>query len=111
MVKKCFIEVPKGEVISAYINMPDLLPTLLIDQVIMKFARRWALSILLLASAISASLLDDILKASEEAVTCAACRALFVPLKVLAELGDAAFVDTITTVCTTLKVSQKGHVF
>lgn len=69
--------------------------------------RWWALCVLLLVSGAYASLLDDILKAFEEAVTCTACHALFVPLKVLAELGDAAFVDTITTACTTLKVSWK----
>lgn len=85
---------------------------LLVDPVIMKFVLRyWALRALLLVSATSASLVDDILNALDEAVTCTACHALFVPLKALAELGDAAFVDAFTTVCMALKVSRKDYIF
>jgi hypothetical protein len=50
------------------------------------------------------SILDDILAAFKHAVDCGSCHALLVPLKALAELGDSAFVDTIVTLCKTVKV-------
>ncbi|KAF9269660.1 sphingomyelin phosphodiesterase [Marasmius fiardii PR-910] len=52
----------------------------------------------------NASLIDDIINALEQALTCGGCHALLVPLKGLALLGDTAFGEGFTTVCTTLKV-------
>ncbi|KAG6846532.1 hypothetical protein H0H93_013379, partial [Arthromyces matolae] len=57
------------------------------------------LHILLLCLVVRGSLVDDIVSAIEEAVTCTACHALLIPLQTLAVLGDAAFSDTFTEVC------------
>ena len=60
--------------------------------------------LLVLASCTAGSLLDEVLTAFEHAVDCGSCHALLVPLKALALLGDSTFVDTLVTVCQTLKV-------
>lgn len=67
--------------------------------------RFWALFALALSSLTTASLVGDILQALEDAVDCGTCHALLVPLQVLANLGNTAFVDMIVAVCQTLKVN------
>ncbi|GLB42398.1 putative converts sphingomyelin to ceramide [Lyophyllum shimeji] len=52
------------------------------------------------------SLVDDIVNAIENAVDCAGCHALLVPLQGLALLGDAAFDATFIAVCQALKVQD-----
>ena len=74
----------------------------------MLLLRFWAFILLALTSLTAASLIDEIIQAIEDAVDCASCHALFIPLKILAELGDTAFVDTVTTICQTLKVCALG---
>ncbi|KAG7095386.1 hypothetical protein E1B28_006142 [Marasmius oreades] len=54
----------------------------------------------------NASLIDDILDGLEKAVTCVGCHAFLVPLQTLAFLGDKAFGETFSTVCTTLKLQD-----
>lgn len=46
-----------------------------------------------------ADLLHDILTALEQAVECASCNTLLVPIQALAHLGNDAFVDTFTSIC------------
>lgn len=70
----------------------------------MLLLRFWAFLFLVLSSLTEASLVDEIIKAIEDAVDCTTCHALLIPLQVLAHLGDTAFVDTVTTICQTLKV-------
>lgn len=62
-------------------------------------------ALLLCACTTRASLVDDIVDAIENAVSCSACHALLVPLAGVAELGDSAFSDTIIEVCKILGVS------
>jgi sphingomyelin phosphodiesterase len=64
----------------------------------------WFFFVLALSSCAAGSLLDEILAALKNAVDCGSCHSLLVPLKVLALLGDSVFVDTMVTVCETLKV-------
>lgn len=49
-------------------------------------------------------LLDDILTALEDAVDCASCDALLVPIQALAHLGNDAFVDVFTDLCELVQV-------
>ncbi|KZV61937.1 sphingomyelin phosphodiesterase [Peniophora sp. CONT] len=46
-----------------------------------------------------ADLLHEILDALEQAVDCAGCNALLVPVQKLAHLGDDAFADTFASIC------------
>lgn len=61
--------------------------------------------IALCLSFVNGDLLSDILTAIENAVDCASCHALVVPLQVLAHLGNSDFVSLITDICTDLGVS------
>lgn len=70
----------------------------------MQLLRFWAVLVLALVSFTAASLIDDIIQALEDAVDCASCHLLMVPLTLLADLGDTVFVDTIVAVCQTLQV-------
>ncbi|KZP28597.1 sphingomyelin phosphodiesterase [Athelia psychrophila] len=72
----------------------------------MLLLRFWAFLFLVLSSLTEASLIDEIIKAIEDAVDCTTCHALLIPLQVLAHLGDTAFVDTVTTICQTLKAED-----
>lgn len=54
------------------------------------------------------NLVDDLLDALEQAVTCGGCHALLEPLKLLADFGDDAFVDAVTDICTLLNVSSNA---
>ncbi|KAF8637872.1 hypothetical protein AX17_002498 [Amanita inopinata Kibby_2008] len=56
------------------------------------------------AACVSASLVDDIIHALENAVDCASCHALLAPLQLVALLGDAAFSKTIIAICKTFKL-------
>ncbi|KAL0959865.1 hypothetical protein HGRIS_011538 [Hohenbuehelia grisea] len=53
-----------------------------------------------------AGLVDDIVTALTQATSCGGCKALLVPLKGLAYLGDGPFVSTFTAVCKTLKLTD-----
>ncbi|KZV71062.1 sphingomyelin phosphodiesterase [Peniophora sp. CONT] len=57
------------------------------------------LSVALGALGVRADLLNDILTALEQAVDCAGCNTLLVPVQTLAHLGNDAFVDTFTSIC------------
>ena len=70
--------------------------------------RPWLIPFLL-CSCVAGSLVDDVINALKDAVDCTSCHALLVSLQGIALLGDSAFVETITTVCTTLKV--RGYTF
>lgn len=50
------------------------------------------------------SLVDDIVDAIVNAVDCASCHALLLPLQATALLGDSAFSSVIIAVCKALKV-------
>lgn len=63
------------------------------------------LTLFALSTSVSADLLSDVETAFENAVDCASCHALLIPLQTLAHLGNDAFVDTIVTVCKTFQVS------
>ncbi|PBK67541.1 sphingomyelin phosphodiesterase [Armillaria solidipes] len=52
------------------------------------------------------NLVDDLLDALEQAVTCGGCHALLEPLKLLADFGDGAFVDAVTDICTLLNIAD-----
>jgi sphingomyelin phosphodiesterase len=65
----------------------------------------WLFVLLVLASYAAGSLINDILKAFEQAVDCESCHALLTLLQVLALLGDSAFIKTLIAICQTLKVS------
>jgi hypothetical protein len=65
----------------------------------------WLFFALLPSSCTARDLLAETLTAFENAVDCASCHALLVPLHALAMLGNSAFVDTIVALCETLKVS------
>lgn len=54
----------------------------------------------------NAGLVDDIVNAIKNAATCATCQGLFVPLKVLATLGDGPFTKTFVAVCKVISVSS-----
>ncbi|KIM91286.1 hypothetical protein PILCRDRAFT_507 [Piloderma croceum F 1598] len=68
--------------------------------------RSWLFFALLPSSCTARDLLAETLTAFENAVDCKSCHALLVPLKALAELGNSAFVDTIVTLCETLKLED-----
>ncbi|TFK38175.1 Metallo-dependent phosphatase-like protein [Crucibulum laeve] len=70
----------------------------------MFFSLRIWLVTLLFSLCVSASLVDDIISAIENAVDCASCHTLLVALQGLALLGDSIFDTTIITVCKTLKI-------
>jgi len=67
--------------------------------------RLW-LFVFILASFASGSLVDDILRAFENAVDCVSCHALLVTLEGLVVFGDGVFVDVFTTICKDLKVTH-----
>ncbi|KZV71061.1 sphingomyelin phosphodiesterase [Peniophora sp. CONT] len=56
-------------------------------------------AVLGLLGAARADLLDDILTALEQAVECAACDALLIPIQTLAHIGNDAFVDVFASLC------------
>lgn len=56
-------------------------------------------SVLSVLGVVRADLLDDILIALEQAVECAACDALLVPIQALAHLGNDDFVDVFASLC------------
>ncbi|KAG6827562.1 hypothetical protein H0H92_011285 [Tricholoma furcatifolium] len=62
-------------------------------------------SLLLCSHVVHGSLVDDIINAIEDATNCAACHALLVPLKELAEIGDSTFSDALIEVCKIVGVS------
>jgi sphingomyelin phosphodiesterase len=64
----------------------------------------WLFIVFILSSCAAGSLLDEILTAFKNAIDCGSCHALLVPLKVLALLGNSAFVNTTITLCETFKV-------
>ncbi|KAF8591353.1 sphingomyelin phosphodiesterase [Ramaria rubella] len=64
------------------------------------------LSLFGLLSFSKADLLDDILTALENAVDCASCHSLLVPVQTLAHQGDSNFSETFTTICQTLKLAD-----
>ncbi|KAH6908591.1 hypothetical protein BKA70DRAFT_1427175 [Coprinopsis sp. MPI-PUGE-AT-0042] len=68
----------------------------------MKAFQSLSLSVLLCVRAANADIIDDIVDAVTGAVTCAGCKALFVPLKGLAALGDSAFTGTLNAACLAL---------
>ncbi|KAJ7185414.1 sphingomyelin phosphodiesterase [Mycena filopes] len=51
-------------------------------------------------------LIDDLINGFKNAVDCASCHALLVPLKLLAELGDAAFVPALVAACKVFKLED-----
>jgi hypothetical protein len=51
---------------------------------------------------------DDIIDGLKNAVDCDSCHSLLVPLKTLAELGDSAFVQTLTATCKVFKVGYSS---
>jgi sphingomyelin phosphodiesterase len=59
---------------------------------------------LLWVSVARATIVDDVLEAIKNAVSCTSCHALLVPLKSLAVLGDGPFEDTIIAICKATKV-------
>ncbi|EAU93605.2 sphingomyelin phosphodiesterase [Coprinopsis cinerea okayama7 len=66
---------------------------------VMRIFRSLLCSILLCLTLVRASLVDDIINAIKNGVTCGGCHSLLAPLKVLALLGDGPFVGTFTAVC------------
>ncbi|KAM6503440.1 Metallo-dependent phosphatase-like protein [Amanita muscaria] len=58
------------------------------------------------ALCVSASLVEDVLKALMSAVDCPSCHALLETLKLLAYLGDSTFVSTMITICKTLRLQD-----
>lgn len=58
-----------------------------------------------LLGAVRADLGDEILTALEQAVDCAGCNALLVPVQTLAHLGNDAFDETWTSICELAHVS------
>lgn len=66
---------------------------------------------LTLATVSRGDLLDTILEALENAVDCASCQALLVPVQLLAHLGDSAFGTTFTEVCKALHVGNFRETF
>ncbi|KAJ7913871.1 sphingomyelin phosphodiesterase [Mycena leptocephala] len=50
---------------------------------------------------------DDIIDGLKNAVDCDSCHSLLVPLKTLAELGDSAFVQTLTATCKVFKLEDE----
>ncbi|KAJ2936622.1 hypothetical protein H1R20_g473, partial [Candolleomyces eurysporus] len=73
----------------------------------MRVLRPVALTLALAATTANAGLVDDIVNAIKNAATCATCQGLFVPLKVLAALGDGPFTKTFVAVC---KVISPGMI-
>lgn len=69
----------------------------------------WLVLTILCVGGTSASLLDDILEAFEQAVDCVSCHSLLVSLQALADLGDTLFSDTLITICQTVKVNGGHH--
>ncbi|KIJ98756.1 hypothetical protein K443DRAFT_133333 [Laccaria amethystina LaAM-08-1] len=59
---------------------------------------------LLWVSVARATIVDDVLEAIKNAVSCTSCHALLVPLKSLAVLGDGPFEDTIIAICKATKL-------
>ncbi|KAK7039634.1 Metallo-dependent phosphatase-like protein [Favolaschia claudopus] len=49
----------------------------------------------------------DLVQGFKNAVDCDSCHALLVPLKALAELGDSAFVQTLSATCQVLKLEDE----
>ncbi|KAG6829815.1 hypothetical protein H0H87_010044 [Tephrocybe sp. NHM501043] len=67
-----------------------------------------ALTLLLFSCAVRGSLVDDIVDAIVNAVSCASCHALLVPLQAVAVIGDSAFSDTFIAVCKIVHVRGKS---
>ncbi|KII87717.1 hypothetical protein PLICRDRAFT_176497 [Plicaturopsis crispa FD-325 SS-3] len=61
--------------------------------------RSWSVVPILFASSLLGLAAGSLLSALENAVDCASCHALLLPLQALAHLGNDAFVDTIVAVC------------
>lgn len=59
---------------------------------------------LLWVSVARATIVNDILEAIKNAVSCTSCHALLVPLKTLAALGDGPFDNTIIAICKATKL-------
>lgn len=66
--------------------------------------RPWLFILLLCTTFAAADLVDDIVDAIQNAASCTACKALLLPLKGLATLGDGPFTSTIKAVCNAIGV-------
>lgn len=70
----------------------------------------WILWVLFLPTFVAGDQIKDLtsefLSAYLQMKDCPSCHTTLVPLKKIAQLGDPVFVKTLTTICTTFKVSS-----
>ncbi|KII87716.1 hypothetical protein PLICRDRAFT_176496 [Plicaturopsis crispa FD-325 SS-3] len=72
---------------------------------------QWFIGIIILFTSsllglVAGSLLSDIESALENAIDCASCHALLLPLQALAHLGNDPFVGTVVAVCQTFELED-----